>query len=924
MRNQHLFLWAALGLSIFFTQRVLGQDEGAERLVLDWRALVLEPGVLEAGVADPVWTLEPRPGRRQVMIPFEVVRTEGEAEVELRSPGVGLRGGQFQAWYIPFSESNLESDGPSAAPVSALGGLGGGGFGAAGGFAGGAGGGFGGGVSAVGGGGNDADQGPRLAKSIVILPGGGVRWDMDRVITGATLSGSGGSGYLLKLDPAAMRDQRPTPPERRQPGAAVDRQAQREEQARFRSEMSAYNDLRDQLKALPETFEAEPVRIWGVYSLSEREDMLEFSGLNDPNSSIKRDTWGVSMLDLEALRARAVGTGVSQTEADPGLAARLVSGGHPLGMRLLALAEARGGAMNAIETADVRVLAGVRTMLSVPDEPTRQIVVEALSNGETIGPQSTMLLQAAAQDPSAEVRLTAVTGLLRGDPAEPGLSASVTQMLEGGEVSAVTVLDRVAEQADAALGGRQRGGGEDTSGAWAAMLDVLPVDVAAERNAEVVRHVVVRSSESQAARRWLSGLLGSGLESVRSETIAALAQWPSDRAPLVLSEADDPLVVLLEAGDAGAWTALAAFAPDAEDGSRRSNRSDARGFAAGGMGGFAGGGGFGAAGGGAQVAQASDVEEAPARSVYERVLLAATGMEPTPVEVVGFVSRASDREAADGGLLVIAGEGSGPAAQQAARLVLQSPSSFQQVLNRQPMERRGELMAGLYGAMGQEAPAVAALLSADERGEQTRWLSELVDRGVLPDQATWAMAFSSDDVLLAFTVSDDDLIAEAAWTALAIRAGGDATLGERIRDDAVAEGVGDAEAARAFWEGWKSRINAEQIGARSGSYRLGVELADRREGATKSASLGLIELYEEGGRLRVRGEGLTVEPGEAPLSLVLTNPVELEMMSPDGPTVLPGTRWPERIVLSSRADGGWEGEERAGMWVVRVRLEWVG
>ncbi|MEQ9460991.1 MAG: hypothetical protein RIG82_08575 [Phycisphaeraceae bacterium] len=891
--------------------------------MLDWRALVVEPGVLEAGVADPVWTLEPRPGRRQVMIPFEVVRTEGEAEVALRSPGVGLRGGQFQAWYIPFSESNLTTDGPSAAPVSALGGLGGGGFGAAGGFAGGAGGGFGGGVSAGGGSVNDADQGPRLAKSIVILPGGGVRWDMDRVITGATLSGSGGSGYLLKLDPAAMRDQRPTPPERGQAGAAVDRQAQRERLAQFRSEMSAYNDLRDQLKALPETFEAEPVRVWGVYSLSEREDMLEFSGLHDPNSSIKRDTWGVSMLDLEALRARAVGTGVSQTEADPGLAARLVSDGHPLGMRLLALAEARGGAMNAIETADVRVLAGVRTMLSVPDEPTRQIVVEALANGETIGPQSTMLLQAAAQDPSAEVRLTAVTGLLRGDPAEPGLSASVTQMLEGGEVSAVTVLDRVAERADAALSGQQRGGGEDTSGAWAAMLDVLPVDVAAERNPEVVRHVVARSSESLAARRWLSGLLGSELESVRSETIAALAQWPGDRAALVLSEADDPLVVLLEAGDAGAWTALAAFAPDAGDGSRRSNRSDPRGFAAGGMGGGFGG-GLGGPAGGAQVAPVSDVEEAPERSVYERVMGAATGMEPTPVEVVGFVSRASDREAADGGLLVIAGEGSGPAAQQAARLVLQSPSSFQQVLNRQPMERRGELVAGLYRSMGLEAPAVAALLSADERGEQTRWLSELVDRGVLPDQTTWAMAFSSDDVLLEFAVSEDDLIATAAWTALAIRAGGEATLGEQIRDDAVAEGVENAQAASAFWDGWKSRINAEQIGARSGSYRLGVELADRREGATKSASLGLIELYEEGGRLRVRGEGLTVEPGEAPLSLVLTNPVELEMMSPDGPTVLPGTRWPERIVLSSRADGGWEGEERAGMWVVRVRLEWVG
>ncbi|WP_428387488.1 hypothetical protein [Mucisphaera sp.] len=923
-RLHHPLTAACLWLLALATAPLASAQTGTAEpvLTLDWRGLLEAPGVLEPSIDDPVWSLEPRPGRQQVMIPLTVTAgTDPAGEpVELRTPEMGLRSAQFLGWYIP--PADLSQDGSVSDTGRQAGGIGGlGGLGAVGGLGGGPAGGFGAtnaGLTGAGASDAEASQSPRLAKSITLDPSGRVTWGMDRVIVGAAIGsgGAGGNPYILKLDPAAMRELRPTPPDRSR--GNTDRNAQREALATFRAANAEYNELRKQVRDLPETFEATPERVWAVYSLSEREDTLEFT---NPLGGGEASTWTLTIADLAELRSRVGASrgGGGQEPADGNLGARLAMSGHPLGLRVFALAEVQRGALANLDESNVMMQRGVEQLLNSPDEPTRAIIVQALADKEVIGPASMRLLEQASHDPAADIRLIAMTGLLRGDAGDERLATAIADILRSGEIPATEVLERVAAQADPVLSGQARTRGDDETdpvAAWTTLVDGLPIVEVAMRDEAVVSQVIALSSTSPAARRWLErGLLLSDDPVLLDRVFAGLASWPEDRERLVLEDVTHPLIERLAVSPSDeAWAGLWAYRPNGE-----SNRSGGRaGQPVGVMGGLGGG-----IGGGIAATQTTDPETA-----MDRVIRLAVAEDPTPGAAVAFIERAGREEAVGRGRLILAGLGRGEAATLAGQRLLASDVSLGSVLNELPAERRGVLVSGWYASLGLEAPAAVMLLSGESSGrgggDLQRWFVERVDAGVLPDGAAWSAAFTSDEPLLAYTVSENPDVAEAAWVTLVERFGGDVSLGEQLTDEAAAEGITEVRAATVFWERTRARLNAEQIAEQSGSYRLEVERIGRDLSESQIAQLGLIELYEQSGRLRVRGDGLSIEPGEASMTIVLRNPNALETMAPDGPTVLAGVDWPRTLLLESREGGVWEGTERTGGTTIRVVLTPVG
>lgn len=835
-----------------------------EGVRLDWEAFLLDDRVMAPSITDPVWSLENRTGRRQVMIPFVVV---GEGvDVDLRSPALAIRGAQFQAWWIPPAPVSAER--PDAA--TGRGGMesmqfGDGGFGPAGAR------------PAVSAGSVEVAY-PRLAKGIEVKADGAVAWSMDRVITGAVKQNTSG-GYGLKLDPGALRGMRPTPPARNR-GGNVDRAAAREQIDAFRAQMDEFNALQKSIRALPDRFEERPVRVWGVYSLSDRTDELEMTGLETGD-------WSILLADYEALRAWA-SSNAGEGGEDPAVVGRMLARGNPLDLRLVALAAMNSGVLNQLEGADASVVVGLAPLLTVDDEPTRRVVVGAIAEAETIGPRAVSLLQRAVGDSSAEIRLLAATGLLRADPSDDRILPLLTQMLERGAVPASLVLERVAEYADRAT---ERS--DASLEAWNKLVADLPVTAAARRDGAVIGLVVSQSVTSGTMRQWLEqALLGSGDEGVTRQTLATLAAWPEGTERLVLSSPTHPLLAMLSGPDSrDAWLALSAFEPERPAGSSRR---------------FTGG--FG---------RNAEPEEEGVVSAYDAVLRAAVKADRVPEAARSFVYRSGDEAQQSKGLLVLAG-GKGELAQALGEALLESAlgSSGLRIV---ALEQRVGVIEGLYRSQDATVPALVPLVLA-QPDAVTAWLGGELDQGELPGEMAWAEAIDRERDLLTAGADSRDAVALAGWLALSLRSGGDEELGERLYQEARSENVSDPASAVAFWEKWGIRINAERIGKLAGSYRLQV-IVTEKDSDPVTASLGIVRLEESMGELSIEGGGLSVEPGERELELLLTNPVELGGLMPDGPSKLSDVEWPSRLRMRAESNGdGWTCTTTAGDTQLRVEM----
>src|SRR5690606_31562046 len=79
---------------------------------LDLAALVSSPDVFPGRVDDPVWQLEPQPGRWLLQLPIRVEPPTGGRGLEIDRPPIDVRGARFVTWRIvpPNPESGDDPD----------------------------------------------------------------------------------------------------------------------------------------------------------------------------------------------------------------------------------------------------------------------------------------------------------------------------------------------------------------------------------------------------------------------------------------------------------------------------------------------------------------------------------------------------------------------------------------------------------------------------------------------------------------------------------------------------------------------------------------------------------------------------------------------------------------------------------------------
>ena len=286
-------------------------------LELDTHALLTDSRVFETSIDSHIWKIEPMPGRRLIQVP--VIIKPKSITTRLATPSLKLRGGRFIAWRIVPDESAdrpgdsraYDSDDPYGSPtIRTLRNFDEGDLGR---------------LDRPGQptepeqrtdvvelGQNLTDDIPVLARDIEVSPQGVIRWELERAIPGAEVK-TGDTGYLLKLRPDRLAELEPQRPERstRQPGTRGSAEDAREAAARrraeeleFREKLDAYRELRNQVRDLPDAFQAAmPSRVWAIYEVPDRIDELSFTG--DPPMP-----WRVGMDNLEALKQIASRTGV--------------------------------------------------------------------------------------------------------------------------------------------------------------------------------------------------------------------------------------------------------------------------------------------------------------------------------------------------------------------------------------------------------------------------------------------------------------------------------------------------------------------------------------------------------------------------------------------------------------------------------------
>lgn len=824
--------------------------EASALVRLDLQGMLTDPRVLETNPRDPVWQMQPSPGRVFVQLPFELLTlaAQGEGQLEgvpqdalsegiaIKTPPVSLRGGRWIAWRLEVA-----------------GGEGGSGFQDFGGF----GGGFedfggespdgwnvGGGQPAqAAGDSGDADgvgglvpaSAPRLARSLVIKPDGLVGWSLERAMGGMQVADNGQSEYILKLRPDRLKELAPENPRRRNSGrssgqrpsgfdgladaqiqprrssSGQDAQSRRAAKAAeaqaalaYRKSLTEFNAMRKRVMALNEDFEAVPEdgRLYALYEVSEFQDRIELTG-PEPLP------WVMNLNDLAQLRAVAQGQSGRGGSAEQTQALlRSIQSGGEMGQRMAAEAIRLGGYASQIAPGDALSQA-LAAVIAGRSAEARRAVVRALS-AVPATPVTVRLLSDGLRHMSPEDQLAALSGLLSPD-ASPEQTAQQITRTAGGFLadtegpSVASVLDEVTRIVvpDPQARNRSRNADADLEVLRAVGLGMGFDRLPAERLADAVAYVVDHAHEPLSAAWLNSGLLGSSNTALVDQTLAALAGRSQDFPPAQLHSLDHSLLRLLSGED----TVMQDAAMGAVDRFRVESPMDQR---------------SSRSSGSQQLGQDQ-------LDVIAFVLDAGKSRSPIPASMAGFAAaQLANPLSADALIqMVLSGakdsgdDASNNAQAVAAKAVVGSGQPIGRALSERPVDDRTLFAERLYAAAGDQPGVIVGLLEEPEgQSRVAQWFGQAVADTGLPVRGDWAQAVGGERGLLEKIQEGSPRVQLAAADALVATVGG-TTESTALVLESLTSADGDLAEV---WMNEKREIFSTRLAESAGPYRMSLNV----------------------------------------------------------------------------------------------------
>lgn len=818
-----------------------GAQSPPEPASLDVAGL-LEAAALQPGsVQDAAFTLAPQTGRKLIALPVRL--GEVTEATELDKPSFTLRGGgRFLGWQVPAVDPNAPQAGGFAAPP--FGGQGMffdpadpyGGFDE-----------FGGAAMpmpmpvnpAVTGSGNTVPEGaPRIARKITLTPQGTVQWELDRTIAQQGQPNPQ-SMFALKARPdlvVAMQPQRPgaTPrpagggfegggPTPRPPGGNTEQR--RAEQAAFMEQVRAFNQLREQLKLVPEQFEQPaPPRVWAVYEVGLEVNDLSFAGQAPL-------PWRIGLADLTTLASMATAGGGrrpgqldAQTNSNVLQLSQLAGDNHALTHRLIAAVLQRSNLAAAATRGDT-IYRLLSQLLTAEDVESRRITLEALGAVNPPTPAATALLQEAAAAPSmpGELKVVALRGLMNGNFSNPQEAAATVRLIQA------TLNDPQGPDAGETLRQVVERVGHHPEATAALAGAVNFSQLSPQKLDEVIAYLVAAAPRSPLAAAWLDrGLLGAFNQQTAARTLERIAEadtGPSPArtlatflaslvftppaeadgaaaddarlrliGPLPITSAQHSLLNLLNSGDAKtrelAWRALLAFStnPPMID-------PNNPGFAP----------------------SPPPGQPNAAADAINRVLNAAMNQPQTPNTLAPFLARQQD-PAATAALTRVLAEGGDAAAGQAATALLGSRRQIGAALMALDPAARATCGRRFYEQVAGEAMPVVHLLRHPEPGI-AEWWGAQVAAGRVPQPSDWTQSVAEPTLIRLAGSSDADLAAGAV-AALVFAAGGDRfTVDEQIGKFAALTDRSELGVSGA-WASARQDIFTRRLGKAAGMYAV--------------------------------------------------------------------------------------------------------
>ncbi|MEE9211739.1 MAG: hypothetical protein V3U29_03700, partial [Phycisphaeraceae bacterium] len=814
--------------------------EAGPTVELDLAVLLDSPDVVVTSVSDGIWKLQAEPGTALVQLPLIV--EPGERQGQLDSSAISMRGGRFLAWRVDEAGSATGRAAAGRRTITPRGALPTGSthprdrIGAlrpemAG--------------SVIGRGGAPALQNapnqapddstaswPRLARTLSVDPDGTVRWKLDRLIPGGTVTGTD-LLYAMKIDPELLNKSNPGPTPRITRNAdesPQDYQARRRrEQVAHRQKLQAFGELRKRVLGLPTEFEQpSSPRLWAIFGVRGRQVPLQIHG-----DTI--EPWTITLDQLDALRDASKSRRGDQQLSTEGLElisqlAELVRDNHPYNHRLVAYVLANTGmAKLAQRGGPLHQL--IQTLLGGPDDEARIVVIDNLASIAPPSPVVSALLRNAWPSMNPQMKLAAIRGLLRADladaaqrrqmlltvnsvladptgpPADAVLEVIVETARQQPDLTAILATGvrfelLPAKRRDRAIVAALELAGQVAPGSAQARADEVKAPLAAawvnhqllgSANPTLVRRTLELLDAVEPGESWIKPATAAMLEFVfgppageatdRNTLTASLA------ARIPIESVDHSLLRVIQHGDPPlrdlAWRALRHFTmtpPVSRRGSRATNEPDAR---------------------------------------YEMLVDAAMSRQPNPMQIVVFLDHEGDAQQVTDQLVRIAYQASSRASAAAVRALIGSGRKIDVSIEALSADDRFALVTRVYEVKVGQAPLVVGLMRPHRNADTVvRWLGQQLADGNVPAPAQWAGAVANERTLLEMASASDDKLALAAAAALVASVGGDERDAQKLLDALRSQTDQTGRAMQPVWDETRRQLYTRRLKTAAGPYSL--------------------------------------------------------------------------------------------------------
>lgn len=906
---------------------------------LDINRLVFDGGV--SNTQDPVWRLNPSPGKRIVFIPFTVNNVNQTNKLS-RFP-ISVRQGRFIGFVIPKPELNnragdgvelnriinaksselkallfdvmvddgvalQHSDSPEEEALEPT-----------------------------------PENAPRLAREITLHPDGTVRWGMARSFQSAELNKASEQNlYAYKIDAQQLRDAQPEKAERLTRNDSEDAREfalrKREQQLAEREKVNVYRNLRDRLRELPESFsEPMPSVLYAALEIPDG-DTISFEGPAPLPWSLD-DAKKELFVQLSRGGARSLEDSEGR-DLSGSLITMLQS--HPLDARAIAIATMRSRLAGDVGDDDpgYKLMA---KLLQSKDIHTRRIALLGTARVTPPTLASAKLIGVAGEAALGEERkmlgFASLGKLFSTQSSEPEdarvLIDRVSKTIADPQgPAAPQVIEQVLASLAPTQGNGRRQQADPVTDVMIEAIDFSGVDES--EFAGVVAAIIQQAPTNPVAAGWLDQkLLGSSDQALISQTLSVLyesvLQPPAqtdpgvvDQAPaplplavpvqnddtLVLSSsipmtrADHTLIGLLESSDdlqqAAAWSVLGKFhialTPTGTDA-------------------------------GVDVAAVGVVDSQPkdpAMAMLDAILGKAKASENMPMSIVAFLANqkgASLTEYANDQLIVILSQPD--LAQQTALAAIDvftaSPQRYISSIAGLEANQQHDVIKTMYRSENKDQALIFGMIA--DGGVTLKWFADYVaENQSLPAENDWVDHAQDlgESTLLQHASSKEDDLAIAAAMALVLISGGEADQALSFAQTVALMKSRQAELLREEWTKHRNKIYEAGFKRATGNYQLVAILGQGKERSPEGEleeeepgqriELGVVEFRAEGLELSLSVESVKLSPVNNRLGIRLDNPASLRSFSKTDLSKIAPQHLSQPIDLLPQEGGVWSGQ----------------